>query len=199
MHQFYDMITLKTRRTQQKLVHLSLIHLCLIIHIFFFLENEPVVSFIIPVNGETNQFAVGLMRRIAIIEWDGKSSSAKMLRVALEVEKDDKLVHNRFNDGKADPTGRIYSGTMRREQRGDIFDETDGTLYKYAKGEEVTSILARIGVSNGLAWNAKKDKFYYIDSCAMNIREFDWNAKTGDIGKSRFFRSVRIYTDRWCF
>lgn len=159
----------------------------------YFPENEPVVSFIIPVTGEAEQFAVGLMRRIAIIKWDGKSTVAKVLRVALEVEKGDKLVHNRFNDGKADPTGRIYSGTMRREQCGDIFDVNDGTLYKYAKGEEAKSLVAPIGVSNGLAWNQKSGKFYYIDSCAMNIREYDWDAKTGDIGKRfSFFPSFQV-------
>lgn len=121
------------------------------------------------------------MRRIVIIEWDGKSPTTKFIRVALEIEKEAKYVGNRFNDAKADPTGRFYGGTMRREECGNIFDATDGALYKYSKDEPVKTLMDKVSVSNGLAWNEDKRKFYYIDSCALNVREYDWNPKTGDI------------------
>lgn len=147
-------------------------------------ENESNPSFIIPVEGERNKFAVGLKRRIAIVEWDGNSVSAKVLYDALVVEKEDKFQNNRFNDGKADSAGRLYSGTMRRVKDGKIlYDVTDGTLYRYTNGDEVKPLVEKIGISNGLAFDEKKRKFYYIDSCGSNVREYDWDPKTGDISK----------------
>lgn len=136
------------------------------------------------------------MRRIGIIEWDGKSAKATVLEIALEVETTNQnLINNRFNDGKVDPTGRIYSGTMLREQCGDVFNSTSGTLYKYAKNEPVKMLLNKIGISNGLAWNEKKRKFYYIDSSAMNVREYDWESNTGDICKIIFLFFCHICID----
>ncbi|KAG4068696.1 hypothetical protein HA402_002387 [Bradysia odoriphaga] len=102
-------------------------------------DGEPVIGFIIPVEGSKNEFAIGIGRRVGIISWDGKSPKAKLLRIALEVEKSERYKTNRFNDAKADPTGRFYGGTMRLEECGDIFDAAEGSFYKYAKDEELTN------------------------------------------------------------
>lgn len=147
------------------------------------LDGEPVVGFFIPVEGTTDQFAVGIGRRVGIISWDGVSEKAKLERIALEVEHDAKYVNNRWNDAKADPTGRLVGGTMRLEAIGDIFEAADGSLYSFAKDQELALLKTKIGVSNGLTWNEKTGKFYYIDTCALDIKEFDYNLKTGEICK----------------
>lgn len=38
-----------------------------------------------------------------------------------------------------------------------------------------------IGVSNGLTWNEKTNKFYYIDSVDHDVKEFDYDPATGNI------------------
>lgn len=115
------------------------------------------------------------------MQWNGKSPKAKLVRIAFEVEKDASFKFNRFNDAKADPKGRFYGGTMRLEECGDLFDSTSGSLYRYAKGEDVATLKTNISVSNGLAWNEKTNKFYYIDSCQLNVKEYDYEPKTGNL------------------
>lgn len=150
-------------------------------------ENEPVISFIIPVKNTADQFAVGIGRRVGVIQWDGKSPKAKVLRSVLEVEQSDEYKNNRFNDAKADPTGRLYAGTMRKEECGDLFGAFNGSLYKYAADESLVKLRGGVRVSNGLAWNEQKRKFYFVDSCDMDVKQFDWDPKTGDLSKySRF-------------
>ena len=91
---------------------------------------------------------------------------------------------NRFNDAKADPTGRFYGGTMRLEECGNIFESAEGSFYKGGGGgEKIEKLKSDIGVSNGLAWDRKAKKFYYIDTCQFNIKQFDYEEKTGKICK----------------
>lgn len=148
-------------------------------------DGEPVIGFIIPVQGSPNEFAIGIGRRVGIISWDGKSPKARLVRIALEVEKSERYKTNRFNDAKADPTGRFYGGTMRLEECGDIFDAAEGSFYRYAKDEELAVLRTNIGVSNGLTWNTEKKKFYYIDTCTSDVKEFDYDATTGNICRFR--------------
>lgn len=161
------------------------------------IDGYPVVSFIIPVANSVDhyadRYAVGIGREVGIIHWDGKSPKAQLMHIVFEVETDDKYEHNRFNDGKADPVGRFYGGTMRLECMGDLFERADGSFYKYTKGEGVVRLETGIHVSNGLAWNEPKRKFYYIDSCKFNVRGYDYDPKTGNISEWSYFHKVVPY------
>lgn len=144
-------------------------------------EGEPVVSFIIPVANQKNHFAVGIGRRVGIIQWDGVSPKAKLVKTIFEVEPD--KPNNRFNDAKADPSGRLFAGTMRFEHLGDLFDVAGGSFYRYSKSEGVKDLLHNIHCSNGLAWDEKENKFYYIDSFKFNVKGYDYDSKSGNICK----------------
>lgn len=98
---------------------------------------------------------------------------------------EDDLPKNRFNDAKVDPQGRFFGGTMRIELDTDIFDHRLGTLYCYTKKEGFTVIKKLIGCSNGLTWNEKTNKFYYIDSVVLDVKEYDWDPKTGNLCEKR--------------
>lgn len=62
------------------------------------IDGESVVGFIIPVANTTDEYAVGLGRRVGIIHWDGESPKAILGPIAFEVEED--KPDNRFNDAK---------------------------------------------------------------------------------------------------
>lgn len=147
------------------------------------IDGEPVVSFIIPVAGTSDEFAVGIVHRVGVIRWDGKSSKAKLIRIASEIEQCPEYQNNRLNDGKGDPYGRLFAGTMRKEECDNLEIPTYGNLFRFAAGQPAVTLNDPecIRISNGLAWNKKINKFYYIDSCAYDIKEFDYDPYTGAI------------------
>lgn len=150
-------------------------------------EGESYVSFIIPVDGATDLFAVGLRRRVGVVQWNGKSPVAKVLRIVFGIDHTAELENSALNDGKADPKGRLFCGTVGGandlKSFDDIFENSHFTcaLYRYDVQNNVVQVRDKVRLSNGLAWNEKKNKFYYVDSCDLDVKEFDYNPDTGDI------------------
>lgn len=143
-------------------------------------ETDSKIGFIVPVEGRRDQFVIGCGPRLLLIQWDGKSTTAKRVKALVEVDQD--VAVTRFNDGKCDPKGRIYAGTMMSEEHGDVFSARKGTFYRYnASTGTATSLKKNICIANGLAWNEKTNKFYYIDSGDYEIKEYDYAPTTGDL------------------
>lgn len=140
-------------------------------------------SFIIPIECKKNQFAVGLGRNIEIIYWDGRSDEADVIRTVVNVEPNDFFKTNSLNDAKADPYGRFYGGTERSLFCKDDPSVANGTFFMYTKRNGVVTLRNDVYSSNGLTWDKKKRKFYYVDSCKFDIKEYDWDPKTGAICK----------------
>ncbi len=90
------------------------------------------------------------------------------------------LPGNRFNDGKCDPAGRFWAGTMAYTDQG-----TQGSLYRMDADLSVHKMLGDIAISNGIVWSADNATMYYIDSLAMTVRAFDYTLTTGDIANER--------------
>jgi sugar lactone lactonase YvrE len=86
----------------------------------------------------------------------------------------------RFNDGKVDPGGRAWAGTMAYDERAGA-----GCLYRLDPGPAATPILEGVGVSNGLGWSPDRRAFYYVDSPAGALRRFDYDDEAGTIRNER--------------
>jgi gluconolactonase len=162
------------------------------IHRFDYNENKTynckidgidVIGFIIPVQGNNKHFILGTDTKVSLVEWDGKSAKGKLVSIVGQVEKD--KVNTRFNDAKADPKGRLYAGTMRLEECGDIFAARWGTFYRYTKAAGFEPLKTHIGVSNGLCWNEKANQFYYIDSCDLDVKEYTYDKASGNLTNER--------------
>lgn len=89
----------------------------------------------------------------------------------------------RFNDGKCDPLGRLWVGTMASE--GDV---ATGSLYRLDLDFQCEVIQTEIGCSNGLAWSHDHATFYYIDSFKNRIEAYDFDAGSGTIDHLRVIR-----------
>ncbi|WP_336789893.1 SMP-30/gluconolactonase/LRE family protein [Paenibacillus sp. MMO-177] len=85
---------------------------------------------------------------------------------------------NRLNDGKCDPAGRFWAGTMSswRNRNGHLYVLEDGKLSKR---------LGEIGCSNGLAWTADGTVMYYIDTFENYVYAFEYDAASGQIANRR--------------
>ncbi len=90
------------------------------------------------------------------------------------------LPNNRFNDGKCDPTGRFWAGTMALSGGG-----TSGALYTLETDGRVTRRLGGIGISNGICWSQDATTMYYIDSPTQHVAAFDFDPETGEISRRR--------------
>ena len=88
---------------------------------------------------------------------------------------------NRFNDGKCDPAGRFWAGTMHLDPQ----QHTTGALYSLDAEGQVHKRLDQIGVANGIVWTADSRTMYYVDSMRPTIDAFDFDLATGAISNRR--------------
>lgn len=116
------------------------------------------------------------------MKWDGVSKivSQSDLEILHSVEPD--RPNNRFNDGKTDPTGRIFAGTMGSQVNG-VWEQRRGSLYSVGKDRKLKTVLPDIGIANGLAWSEDAKTFYYIDSLAYTVDALDYDITTGEASK----------------
>jgi sugar lactone lactonase YvrE len=91
----------------------------------------------------------------------------------------------RFNDGKCDPAGRFWAGTMAYDERPGA-----GSLYRLEPDARVTRVLDDVGISNGLAWSPDGGTMYYVDSLTRRIDAFSFDPASGAIGDRRVLVSI---------
>lgn len=89
----------------------------------------------------------------------------------LEIDFKDSNI--RFNDGKIDPNGNFWIGTMDMDA-----SPNKGSLYRIDSNKNVTEVLPNITISNGLAWALDGKTMYYIDSYDHAVYAFDFNEKS---------------------
>ncbi len=82
----------------------------------------------------------------------------------------------RFNDGKVDPAGRYFVGTMHRMENQPL-----GGLYRLTAQGDFSQVEWNITTSNGLGWSPDDRKFYYTDSIRKAIYSYDYDRGTGAI------------------
>ena len=95
------------------------------------------------------------------------------------------LPENRFNDGKCDPQGRLWAGTMSTKEEpgaGNLYMlDVNGRLIKKKEG---------VTISNGMAWSADKKIFYYIDTPTRAVTAWDFDNETGHISHERIILMI---------
>jgi len=97
----------------------------------------------------------------------------------------------RFNDGKVDPIGRFWAGTMQnnfepREESCSV-EQVQGALYRFDLDGRVNTIEEQIGVANTLAWSPDLTLFYFADSSRGQIYVYDFESDSGAIRNRRVF------------
>jgi sugar lactone lactonase YvrE len=88
----------------------------------------------------------------------------------------------RFNDGKADPQGRFWVGTIYEPR-----DPPKAALYRWVGFGALQRMADGITVSNGLAFSPDGRTMYWSDTKAHTIYAFDMEPLGGSIRNRRVF------------
>jgi sugar lactone lactonase YvrE len=90
------------------------------------------------------------------------------------------LPGNRFNDGKCDPAGRFWAGTMSMSNT-----PRAGSLYALEKDLTVNTKLCGVTCSNGIAWSPDHKTLYYIDTPTRQVVAYNYDVINGNITDGR--------------
>lgn len=90
------------------------------------------------------------------------------------------LIGSRLNDGKCDPSGRFWIGSMH-------FNQTKGkaNLYTITSENILQKKIDSVTISNGIVWTSDKKTMYYIDTPTSSIKAYDYNNETGEISNGK--------------
>jgi sugar lactone lactonase YvrE len=90
------------------------------------------------------------------------------------------LPRNRFNDGKCDPEGRFWAGTISLDR-----EPCAAGLYCMDTDGRVETMLKGVTNSNGIAWSLDGTAMYYINTPTRRVTQFDYDSTSGRIANPR--------------
>jgi sugar lactone lactonase YvrE len=99
--------------------------------------------------------------------------------------------HVRFNDGRCDPQGRFFAGSMNEKR-----DANTAALYRLEGDGTIAQVLGRMMISNGLAWSPDGLTMYHSDTPTHTIHAYAYDAATGTPTRPRIFAAWTGETDR---
>lgn len=119
------------------------------------------------------KFILGLQGEIA--EFDPATGKVSTLA---PLESD--IFDNRCNDGKCDPVGRFWVGTMQLETK-----PGRGSLYCVDDSMKVSKVLSGLTISNGMGWSPDAKHMYFIDSADHAVRQYQFSHDATVLGEER--------------
>lgn len=123
---------------------------------------------------------VAFAKRIAWVDW----ASGKVTATLSEVEP--QKPGNRCNDGKLDPAGRFWIGTMSND--GSV--RGAGALYRL-DDERLVPVLDGLTIANGMGWTADARTMFFIDSPTREVWAFDFDPADSSVADRRTVVRVR--------
>jgi len=118
-----------------------------------------------------------------IVRFDPRKGPSVLEEVVV-LERD--RPHNRLNDGKADPWGRFWVGSMRTAE-----DERGGRLWCVSPSGEAKCVRDGIGVSNSTAFDRERRRMYFADSMTGQIEQSGFDAALELTGFQPFAKAAQ--------
>jgi sugar lactone lactonase YvrE len=109
----------------------------------------------------------------------GRFDPARQALVMLVDPESDKP-GNRFNDGKCDPQGRFWAGSIVEDGQAG-----NAALYCLRHDLSVTRHLSQLTNSNGLVWSSDGGTFFHIDTPSHQVRAFAFEPVSGTLHSPR--------------
>lgn len=104
-------------------------------------------------------------------QFDPATGSKKFI-----ADPEEAIKGNRFNDGKCDPAGRFWAGTMSLEGR-----QKAGALYRLDPDSSVHKMIDSVSISNGIVWSLDHRNMYYIDTPTQKVTSWAYDMQSGEI------------------
>jgi sugar lactone lactonase YvrE len=101
-------------------------------------------------------------------------------RVEIVADPEVHLPGNRFNDGKCDPAGRFWAGTLALDGTSEV-----ASLYRLDADLTAHKMLGGVSCSNGIVWTQDNQTMYYTDTGLHRVDAFDYDHETGEISGRR--------------
>jgi sugar lactone lactonase YvrE len=92
----------------------------------------------------------------------------------------------RFNDGKCDPLGRLWVGTIFEPRTA-----PKAALYRWSRGK-LDRMAGDATVANGLAFSPDARTLYWSDTTAHRVLAFDFDATDGTLSRQRVFAQFAL-------
>lgn len=96
------------------------------------------------------------------------------------------LPKNRFNDGKCDPRGRYWAGTMDAKE----WSSPAGHLFRLDARRHVETMASNVICSNGTGWSPDGRTMYYTESFRYAVFAYDFDLETGEVANRRTFAAL---------
>ncbi len=143
----------------------------------------------------TGRLLVAVERRLAFLDW---GSGSWLDWVALEPDggvesggsgdRDggghDPGGGNRLNDGRCDPAGRFWVGSMWDPSSA---GRATGLLHRVGRDGTAVTVKSGIGVANGLAFAPDGRTMYFADTHRDLVWAYDYDLDTGEASNERVF------------
>jgi sugar lactone lactonase YvrE len=133
-----------------------------------------------------------------LYQWDFQDAFRK-------VHMPDPLDGNRLNDGRCDPQGRMWIGSMETNLNADgtarQITRHRGAFFRYDRGARSERLTAHeFGITNTLAWSPDQQWFYCADTLRNLFFRFEYHPEEGLISNPTVWPSDRLpgYPDGSC-
>lgn len=87
---------------------------------------------------------------------------------------------HRFNDGKCDPTGRFWAGTLSLDQA-----PGEAALFVVEAAGQIRRALNGLSLSNGLGWSPSGKDFFHIDTPTRIVSSYAFDGASGILGSRK--------------
>ncbi len=150
------------------------------VHSWFF--DRPVVALSLTTRTDTLLVALGSH----LILWQPETDSRRELGFHLPGWPEVRL-----NDGRTDPLGNFWVGSMKNNVGPDGEPGEPGfglgVLYRITPQGEVSVWRRDLGIANTLCWSPDQRTFYFADTLADTICAYDYDAADASIANERAF------------
>lgn len=129
----------------------------------------------IALTAEPGQLLMAIEHRLCWFEWNTGELTPF---VALGEESPDRL-----NDGRTDPVGRFVVGSLQA----DPSQRPHQLVHQVSSVGETNTLFGDFMVSNGIAFDATRNRMYFADTPTETVMVYDYDAATGTCENGRLF------------